>query len=108
MKENRIVYAVDLDWTLCEWEFRWEWEPRPLQKRIDKINSMYKQWHIILIYTARAPEYFQVTLAWLIKYWVMHHGINMRIKPWADTYIDDKAISADLFFNDFVWNTIQN
>ena len=99
MKERR-VYAVDLDWTLCEWEFRGEWEPTPKIERINKINELYKNWSIILIYTARNPTYFQLTYAWLIKYWVMHHWINMQHKPGADVYIDDKAINDKLFFND--------
>lgn len=97
-KRERWVYAVDLDWTLCEWEFWWEWEPKPLLDRIEKINNLYKEWNIILIYTARDPSYFQLTFAWLIKYWVMHHWINMKSKPWADIYIDDKAIKDTDFF----------
>lgn len=97
---ERIVYAIDLDWTLCEWKFRWEWEPTPIQSRIDKVNSLYKQWHIILIYTARDPDYFRLTYAWLIKYGIMHHWINMSRKPLADIYVDDKAISDKEFFKD--------
>jgi hypothetical protein len=98
MKE-RIVYAVDLDWTLCTWKPR-EWECRPIPHRIKLINDLYKKGHIILIYTARFPSYFQDTLAWLIKHWVYHHWINMRTKPWADVYIDDKAVNDKDFFWD--------
>lgn len=98
-KRERWVYAVDLDWTLCKGEFWWEWEPTPLTERIEKINNLYKWWAIILIYTARDPRYFIDTYAWLIKHWVMHHWINMKCKPGADLYIDDKAINDKDFFN---------
>ena len=96
---NNKLICIDLDWTLCEWEFREWWEPNPIQERIDFINkNIYQRgWHII-IYTARSPEFYKITLAWLIKYWVKFHWIAMFIKPWADLYIDDKAINADLFF----------
>jgi hypothetical protein len=36
-----------------------------------------------------------MTLAWLIKYGVLFHGISMRVKPGADLYIDDKALNID-------------
>ena len=96
------VYAVDLDWTLCEWEFRWEREPTPYKERIEKINDLYTKWNIILIYTARDPSYFTLTYAWLIKHWVKHHWINMSRKPGRDIYVDDRAI----FSNDFFWDII--
>jgi len=97
-KIERSVYAIDLDWTLCEWEFRGWAELVPIQDHIDKINKLYIKWNIILIYTARDPAFFTDTYAWLIKYWVKHHWINMSRKPWADVYIDDKAINAEDFF----------
>ena len=42
-----------------------------------------------------------MTLAWLIKYGVLFHGINMRIKPGADCYIDDKAINVEEILNKY-------
>lgn len=103
-KRERWVYAVDLDWTLCKGEFWGEWEPAPLTERIEKINKLYKQWNIILIYTARDPRYFTDTYAWLIKYWVMHHWINMSRKPGCDVYLEDKAIYTNHFFDDNINN----
>lgn len=94
---NKLI-AVDLDWTLCEWEFRGEWEPKPIKERIDYINSLYKKWWHIVIYTARSPEFFALTYAWLIKNWVKFHGIAMQQKPWADVYICDKSLNIDDVF----------
>lgn len=97
---NKLI-AVDLDWTLCKWEFRWwEPEPKPIQEAIDYINSLYQRWAHIIIYTARQPILFQETMAWLIRYWVMYHWIVMQQKPWADLYIDDKCLNIkDLISN---------
>lgn len=95
---NDKLIAVDLDWTLCEWEFRWEEECKPLLDRIETVNSWYKKWGHIIIYTARAPKYFEKTQQWLVNNWVMHHWIAMMRKIGADIYIDDKALNvSDVF-----------
>jgi len=105
-KYNNKLICIDLDWTLCEWEFWWWEEPKPIQDRIDYINeNLYHKWAHIIIYTARADEYYTLTKSWLIKYWVKHHWIAMQYKPWADLYIDDKAINADMFFNNTLWES---
>lgn len=95
---NDKLICVDLDWTLCDWEFRGKWEPTPIQDRIDKINKLYTKGAHIIIYTARATEWFTETYSWLIKHRVKFHWIAMCQKPWADLYIDDKALNIkDVF-----------
>ena len=108
INKDRKVYAIDLDWTLCKGEFRGEWEPTPYLERIEKINSLYTKWNIILIYTARDPSFFVATYAWLIKHWVKHHWINMSRKPWADIYLDDKAVFTNDFFEDDINTNLIN
>lgn len=89
------LICIDIDWTVCKWEFReWMSEPEPLLERIEYFNNLYKKWWHIVMYTARQPNLYQLTLAWLIKHWVMFHWVAMRYKPWADLYIDDKAINV--------------
>ena len=101
---NDKLIAVDLDGTLSVGEcWNKDDEPKPIQEMIDFINGLYLKGAHIVIYTARFPDMYQMTLAWLIKYGVLFHGINMRIKPGADCYIDDKAINikqvSEFFFN---------
>lgn len=96
---SKKIYAIDLDDTLCIWKFR-ESEPTPIKDRIKKVNDLYKKWNVILICTARNPVYYQQTLWWLISNWVYFHWLNMQYKPWADYYIDDKAITDKDFFKD--------
>jgi len=98
LKEPRDkLICVDLDGTLSKGEC-WSKtdEPKPIQEMIDFINNkLYKRGSHIIIYTARRPGMYQMTLAWLIKYGVLFHGISMRVKPGADLYIDDKALNID-------------
>lgn len=94
---NKLI-AVDLDWTLCEWEFRKDEDKViPIPERIDFINELYKKgWHIIIC-TARFPKWYEQTQKWLQNNWVLYHWIVMREKIWADLYIDDKSLNiADL------------
>jgi len=87
------LIAVDLDGTLCHGEFWGDDEPEPHKEMIDYFNSLYKKGAHIIIYTARQPKWFSLTMSWLIKNEVMYHGITMMQKPGADLYIDDKVIN---------------
>lgn len=91
---NKLI-AVDLDNTLCEGEFWGNTEPKPIQEMVDKVWEWYKKGAHIVIYTARHPRYFSQTNAWLLKYDVPFHGINMQRKVGADIYIDDKALNVE-------------
>jgi hypothetical protein len=97
---NDKLIAVDLDWTLCEWEFWWDEDCIPNIQRITYINWLYKKWAHIIIYTARDPYYFELTQNWLVKNGVMHHGLAMMRKIGADLYIDDKCLHISDVFDD--------
>ena len=94
---NKLI-AVDMDGTLCEGKF-WVSECEPKLDVIEKINALYKKGAHIIIWTARFPKEYEMTLEWLLKHKVLFHGIAMRVKIGADIYIDDKAISLDDFIN---------
>jgi hypothetical protein len=90
---NKLI-AVDLDWTLCEWEFRKDEDiVTPLLERIEFVNDLYKKWWHIIIWTARFPKWYQQTQKWLQNNWVLYHWIVMREKIGADLYIDDKSLN---------------
>lgn len=93
----RTVIAVDLDGTLCEGEFWGDGEPEPKNIVINKVNNLYKSGAVVLIYTARMPEYARQTQTWLDKHGVLYHGVNYQRKPGADVYIDDKALNVEDF-----------
>ena len=91
---NDKLLAIDLDGVICKGEFWGEGEPEPVPEMIEKMWGWYKKGAHIVIYTARQPRLYAVTLAWLIKHEVPFHGIAMLYKPGADLYCDDKAINS--------------
>jgi len=105
-------YVVDIDGTICipgtTEETRYT-GAHPIQKRIDKINSLYDKGNYIVYLTARGmgrfnnnrelaeKEFFDFTYnqlrQWGCKFNELHLG-----KPAGDYYIDDKGINDGLFF----------
>ena len=94
--DNRKVYCFDVDGILTNGEPFWETEPTPNIKYIEKLKEFYKSGNIIIIHTARAWEYANLTVGWLIKHKIPFHGIMMQ-KGGTDYYIDDKAINHKEF-----------
>lgn len=92
---KRKVFAFDLDGTLTKGgpPF-WEGDPEPNFDMISKLRQIYQSGNIIIIWTARQWEYAPLTVAWLIKFNVPFHGIQMA-KGGADFYIDDKMLPFD-------------
>ena len=87
-----MIYAVDIDGTLCEDQHSW-WEYSkavPIPDAIQKINKLYQEGEEIILYTARFPENEKVTLEWLEKHQVKYHEIIFG-KFRADVYVDNCA-----------------
>lgn len=92
------LICVDMDGTLCEGESWGKGYSKPYKDRIEFVNNLYNNGGHIIIYTARFPEMYAKTAAWLTKYGVRFHGIAIGKKPGADIYIDDKALNVDDVF----------
>ena len=90
---NREIIMVDFDGTLTAGGRFWTNDLiLPNHKMIDWTNNQYRKGNVIIIFTARPYEVMRDTVAWLIKYGVKYHGINMD-KPGAQMYVDDKALN---------------
>ena len=94
-------YAFDLDGTLCNTPNGNEYEnSTPIQGRIDKVNALFDQGHIITIYTARGcrsgltDKVRRLTEHQLKKWGVKHHRLSMGEKIFFDLLIDDKVINV--------------
>lgn len=88
MSKYKEVYAVDIDGVVAEGRF-WDEECTPITENIEKINDLYKQKNVIIYYTARHPQYYEMTYAWLIKQGCYFHALRMG-KMSANYYIDDR------------------
>ena len=98
-----MKYIIDIDNTICKEEgpviSRVPWKDR-----IEKINKLYDDGHIIIFYTARGNKsgrgeayYGPITRAQLDAWGVKYH--ELYFKPFdGDVFIDDRSIHPDEFF----------
>ena len=94
----RKVYNIDFDGTLTLDDKCYD-NPKPNYPVIKKTNELYRQGHLIIIWTARWWDNANEVVAWLIKHKVHFHGILMG-KGGTDHYVDDKVINV----KDFIKN----
>ena len=92
------TYCFDLDGTLCT-NTEGEYEAaRPQPWAIERVNALKRAGHTIVIFTARGtttgidwrPETERQLAEWGVEYDELILG-----KPYADVYVDDKALHAD-------------
>lgn len=107
------VYVVDIDGTICTngdcSSCKYEGST-PIPERIEKINSLYDEGHIIKYFTARGmgryndniektkDKFYNLTKMQLDIWGCKYHQLILG-KPSADIYIDDKSITDHDFFN---------
>jgi hypothetical protein len=107
------VYCIDIDGTICEngscKSCKYEGSV-PNLERIEKINELYEQGHIIKYFTARGmgrynddvkrakDKFYNLTKMQLDIWGCKYHELILG-KPSADYYIDDKGIKDNDFFN---------
>ncbi len=96
-------YCFDLDGTLCtNTEGDYE-KAEPLINRIKLVNKLYLDGQFILIFTARGTmtgiDWRELTERQLREWGVSYHELQLG-KPFAEIYVDDRAISDGDFFND--------
>ena len=98
-----MIYCFDLDGTLCNTTGNNYENSKPIQNRIDIINKLYDDGHMIYIETARGSStgidwksftHVQLT-AWGVKY----HKLRTGTKFHADIFVDDKGMSDVEFFD---------
>lgn len=94
--ENNKVYCIDIDGTICT-EFCQYEDAKPVKSVIKKINNLYKSGHKIILFTSRG---YSSGYNWMpllkdqMESWgVQYHEIKQG-KPFADYYIDNKAINV--------------
>jgi hypothetical protein len=108
-----MQYVIDIDGTICENgdcnSCKYEGSV-PLLDRIDQINKLYDDGHVIKYFTARgmgryndnagkAIEKFYALTKMQLELWGCKYHELILGKPSGDIYIDDKGINANDFFN---------
>jgi carbamoyl-phosphate synthase large subunit len=97
---NGKVYCFDLDGTICTENCAYE-DALPIDAVVEKINRLYSQGNTIIIATARGAasghSWNELSTKQLARWGVQYHKL-VDGKPFADFYIDNKAV--DIF--DFI------
>ena len=89
------IFCIDIDGTICTQNCKYE-EAKPIFKSVEKINKLHDNGNEIILYTSRGyysgidwvPLLKQQLEGWGVKYHKLLQG-----KPYADYYIDNKAIN---------------
>jgi histidinol phosphatase-like enzyme len=104
------TYVFDIDGTICSKVDDGNYEnAKPINDRIERVNSLYEQGNTIIFQTARGmgrssnsqafawTAFEKLTRDQLNEWGVKFHGLFLG-KPAGDVYIDDKGISDRAFF----------
>lgn len=106
---DKLTYVVDIDNTICTQTYGDYSQAVPFFDRIDKVNQLYDEGNFIIYFTARGmgrgknsvriayDACFNETYEQLVSWGCKFHNLMLG-KPYADVYIDDKAISDKEFF----------
>lgn len=93
LSERGKIYCVDIDGTICTEQCEYE-DAMPINKTINIINKLYENNKIILFtsrgYTSK-KDWSSLTKSQLKKWGVKYNELCFG-KPYADYYIDNKAI----------------
>lgn len=95
IKDNQ-TFCIDIDGTICT-EFCQYEDAEPVKSVIEKVNNLYNNGHKIILYTSRGYSsgfnWIPLLKEQLEKWDVLYHDIKQG-KPFADYYIDNKAINV--------------
>tara|TARA_Y100001958_G_C21173303_1_gene504626 strand:+ start:339 stop:638 length:300 start_codon:yes stop_codon:yes gene_type:complete len=98
-----VKYCFDIDGTICTNTNGDYGKAQPLTNRIKIINNLFDEGHQIIMFTARGSttnfDWTDLTRQQLKEWGVNYHKLIFG-KPEADIFVDDKAISDKLFFEE--------
>jgi carbamoyl-phosphate synthase large subunit len=90
------IYCIDIDGTICTETYGKYDDCKPISKVINKINELYNNNNTIILYTARGAKsgynWYDYTKKQIDSWDIKYHTLLMG-KPFADFYIDNKAIN---------------
>jgi hypothetical protein len=95
-----VRFCIDIDGTICETSgVQYEFST-PISFAISEVNRLYVEGHYIILFTARGSgsgiNYHEVTSRQLQAWGIRYHELVFG-KPFADVYIDDKAINSNIW-----------
>lgn len=96
-----MTYHFDIDGTICTETGGDYKKAKPFKDRIEKINTLHAEGHIIIFYSGRGVKtgenLMPLTINQLEKWGVEYHEIILAKEPYL-IMVDDKAVNANDFF----------
>ena len=105
-----MTYVFDIDGTICSKVSDGDYnKAEAFDKRIKTINILHDEGHTIIYFTARGmgrhnndaskaiKQFYDLTKNQLDSWGAKYHTLLLG-KPAGDLYIDDKGISAHVYF----------
>jgi|SRR3990167_224703 len=96
-----MIYVIDIDGTICRTKSGDYKNAHPMKNRIKKINKLYDKGHTIIFFTSRGKlskmDFSRLTNYQFKKWKLKHHQIIFG-KPYADVYVDNRAVNDMDFF----------
>lgn len=100
-----MIYCFDLDGTLCHTTDSDYENSVPNMNRIDMVNKLHDDGHVIYIETARGSfsgkDWHSFTYNQLYDWGLKYDKLRTGTKFHADVFIDDKGLSDNDFFKDY-------
>lgn len=97
-----LTYCFDIDGTICTNTEGSYHEARPFGERIAAVNRLFRSGHRIVYFTARGSttgiDWRALTESQLSTWGARYHELILG-KPYADVFVDDRAVHSD----DFTW-----
>jgi hypothetical protein len=95
------TYCFDIDGTICS-QVRGDYnKAQPFVERIEHINDLYADGHVIKLFTARGAtsgiDWENDTKSQLASWGLKYHELILG-KPHADVFVDDKSVHPDSYF----------
>ena len=91
------VYCFDIDGTICTFTDGDYEKAIPFKEVIKKINGLYDSGYKVVFYTGRGSttgiNWYDFTSRQLKDWGVKYHELYLG-KPYADLYIDDRAVNT--------------
>lgn len=96
------TYCFDIDGTICTNTYGNYSVAKPFATRIASVNRLFDEGHRIVYFTARGSttgaDWRSLTEAQLHLWGARYHALILG-KPFADVFVDDRAVNSD----DFRW-----
>ena len=98
--DQKLIYCFDIDGTICTNTDGSYSDAGPFPDRIDHINRLFLEGHVIRMFTARGSttgiDWRETTELQLGEWGLKYHELILG-KPFAHIFVDDRAVHSESY-----------